>query len=108
MTYYYTTFIKFGIGRATYDAAQEIRSKDIDRDEGVALVKKFDGELPTRFLNELFEYLSINKKIIKKLIICSNNQILMKSALMTYVIALDLPIYGTPKMVNGLRKTVFE
>ncbi len=64
--HYYTTFIKFGIGRATYDAAQEIRSKDIDRDEGVALVKKFDGELPTRFLNELFEYLSINKRDHKK------------------------------------------
>ena len=25
--HYYTTFIKFGIGRATYDAAQEIRSR---------------------------------------------------------------------------------
>ena len=38
--------IKFGIGRATYDAAQEIRSKDIDREEGVSLIKKFDGEYP--------------------------------------------------------------
>jgi N-acetyl sugar amidotransferase len=57
--HYYTTFIKFGIGRATYDASQEIRSGDIDRDEGVALVKKFDGEFPERFIDELFEYLSI-------------------------------------------------
>lgn len=32
--HYYTTFIKFGIGRATYDAAQEIRSGDITREEG--------------------------------------------------------------------------
>ena len=60
--HYYTTFIKFGIGRATYDAAQEIRSGDITREEGVALVKKFDGEYPKRFLPELLEYLSINKK----------------------------------------------
>src|SRR5262249_29140545 len=29
--HYYTTWIKFGIGRATYDAAQEVRSKDITR-----------------------------------------------------------------------------
>ncbi|EFL50826.1 N-acetyl sugar amidotransferase [Solidesulfovibrio fructosivorans JJ]] len=57
--HYYTTFIKFGIGRATYDAAQEIRSGDITRDEGVALVKKFDGEFPERFANEIFHYLSI-------------------------------------------------
>jgi len=57
--HYYTTFIKFGIGRATYDAAQEIRSGDIDRDEGVSLVRRFDGEFPQRFKDEVFEYLSI-------------------------------------------------
>ncbi|HEY1259695.1 MAG TPA: N-acetyl sugar amidotransferase [Stellaceae bacterium] len=58
--HYYTTFIKFGIGRATYDAAQEIRSGDITREEGIALVKRFDGEFPTRFADEIFRYLSID------------------------------------------------
>lgn len=57
--HYYTTFIKFGIGRATYDAAQEIRSNDITREEGVALVKRFDGEFPDRFAEEIFRYLSL-------------------------------------------------
>lgn len=57
--HYYTTHIKFGIGRATYDAAQEIRSRDITRDEGVALVKRFDGEFPERFADEIFRYLSL-------------------------------------------------
>lgn len=57
--HYYCTYIKFGIGRATYDAAQEIRSGEITREEGVALVNKFDGEFPTRFEKELWEYLSI-------------------------------------------------
>jgi N-acetyl sugar amidotransferase len=60
--HYYTTWIKFGIGRATYDAAQEIRSRDITRDEGVALVKRFDGEFPERFADEIFQYLSIPAK----------------------------------------------
>lgn len=60
--HFYTTFIKFGIGHATYDAAQEIRCGDIDRDEGVALVKKFDGEYPARFEKEVFEYMSIREK----------------------------------------------
>lgn len=60
--HYYTTFIKFGIGRATYDAAQEIRSGDINREEGIALVKRFDGEFPERFIDEIFRYLSINPK----------------------------------------------
>lgn len=58
--HYFTTYIKFGIGRATYDASQEVRSGDITREEGVALVKRFDGEFPERFINELFEYLSID------------------------------------------------
>ncbi|HWA36219.1 MAG TPA: N-acetyl sugar amidotransferase, partial [Burkholderiales bacterium] len=60
--HYYTTYIKFGIGRATYDAAQEVRSGDITRDEGVALVKRFDGEFPERFAEEIFRYLSIPAK----------------------------------------------
>jgi N-acetyl sugar amidotransferase len=57
--HYYTTWIKFGIGRASYDAAQEIRSGDITREEGVALVRRFDGEWPSRFEGEIFRYLSL-------------------------------------------------
>ncbi len=64
--HYWTTFIKFGIGRATYDAAQEIRSGDITRDEGVALVKRFDGEWPERFADEIMRYLSIPEKEFPK------------------------------------------
>jgi len=60
--HYYTTYIKFGIGRATYDASQEIRNEEIERDEGVALVRKYDGEFPQRFADEIFEYLSITEK----------------------------------------------
>lgn len=60
--HYYTTFIKFGIGRATYDAAQEVRSGDINREEAVALVRRYDGEFPERFADEIFRYLSIPKE----------------------------------------------
>ena len=59
--FYYTMGIKFGIGRATTDASQEIRSGDITRDEGVLLVNKFDHEFPDRFAEEIFKYLSISK-----------------------------------------------
>ena len=58
--HYFTTLVKFGIGRATYDASQESRSGDITREEGVALVKRFDQEFPERFAEEIFKYLSIN------------------------------------------------
>ena len=60
--FYYTTYIKYGIGRATYDAAQEIRNGEITLDEGRALCKKFDGEYPDRFEKEIFKYLSIDKQ----------------------------------------------
>ncbi len=58
--YYYTTFIKFGIGRATYDAAQEVRSGDITSEEASALIRRYDGEFPTRFEKEIYEYLSLS------------------------------------------------
>ena len=57
--HYYTTGIKFGRGRATEDAAQEIRSGEINREEGIQLVKRYDLEYPDRFEKELFQYLSI-------------------------------------------------
>ena len=60
--HYLTTGVKFGIGRASYDAAQEIRSKDIDREEGVALVKRFDHEFPERFFDEMLLYLSLDSR----------------------------------------------
>lgn len=57
--HYYTTGAKFGLGRASYDAAQEIRSGDIDKEEGIALVRKFDHEFPERFISELLSYMSL-------------------------------------------------
>ena len=60
--HYYTTGVKFGLGRASYDAAQEIRSGDINREEGQALVKRFDHEFPNRFIEELFKYLSLPER----------------------------------------------
>jgi len=60
--HFYCMYIKFGIGRATYDAAQEIRNDKISREEGVALVRKFDGEYPQRYLNELLQYMGISRE----------------------------------------------
>lgn len=58
--HYYTTYIKFGIGRATYDASQEIRNRHITREEGIALVQRFDGEFPDRYFREIMDYLEID------------------------------------------------
>ena len=58
--HYYTTYIKFGIGRATYDASQEIRNRHITREEGCALVKRFDGEFPDRYFEEIMNYIDLD------------------------------------------------
>jgi len=58
--HYHTMYIKFGIGRSTYDSSQEIRNNDITRDEGISLVKRFDGEFPSDFIQDCCEYMDIS------------------------------------------------
>jgi len=59
--HFYTTFIKFGIGRASYDVSQEIKNKHLTREEGKNLVKKFDGEFPKKYFSEVMNYLDIKE-----------------------------------------------
>lgn len=59
--HYFLIHIKFGLGRASYDAAQEIRNEKITREEGINLVKKFDNEFPKKYFREFLEYIDINE-----------------------------------------------
>ena len=61
--HFYTWFIKTGRGRATEDAALEVRNNIINREEAVALVKKYDGEFPKKYFKDLLEYLDLSEKI---------------------------------------------
>ena len=60
--HYYTTYIKFGIGRATYDVSQELRNDHLNIEEGKKLIKKYDGEFPNIYFDEIIDYLDISKK----------------------------------------------
>lgn len=60
--HYYLGFIKFGIGRTTSDAAHEIRDGKITREEGIALVKRYDGEFPRKHFEEFLDYCSISEE----------------------------------------------
>ena len=60
--HYYTWFIKTGRGRATEDAAIEVRNDIITREEAVALVKKYDGEFPKKYLKDILEYLNMSEE----------------------------------------------
>ena len=59
--HYYTTFIKFGIGRSTYDSSQEIRNNKITREEGIALVNRYDAEFPQKYFKEILDYMKISE-----------------------------------------------
>lgn len=65
--HYYTIYIKFGIGRATYDSSQEIRNKHITREEGVALVQRFDGEFPEKYFNEIMDHIGMDTEYFLEL-----------------------------------------
>ncbi len=52
--HYYFALLKFGLGRATSDAAHEIREGLISREDGVALVSRFDAEPPNERTRAIF------------------------------------------------------
>ncbi|MFQ5801305.1 MAG: N-acetyl sugar amidotransferase [Candidatus Methylomirabilales bacterium] len=60
--HYYTTYIKFGLGRASYEASQEIRNKHLTREEGVKLVHRFDGEFPAKYFQEVMDCIGMKPK----------------------------------------------
>ncbi len=66
--HYYTHLVKFGIGRTTFDASQEIRNGHITRDEGIALWEKFEQEFPKRYHQDCLEYLGISDDLFWKTI----------------------------------------
>ena len=60
--HYWCAYIKFGVGRATDEAAQECRHKYITRDEAVSLVKKYDGEFPKKYFKDYLEYTKLEEE----------------------------------------------
>jgi len=66
--HFYLAYIKFGIARATSDAAHEIRDGHLTRDEGVALVRRYDGEFPKKHLPWFLSYLGISESEFQEVI----------------------------------------
>lgn len=60
--FYYTSYIKFGYGRAMSDSTMEVRNGHITKEEGLGLIKQFDGEFPKTYEKEFLEYCSISRE----------------------------------------------
>ncbi len=65
--HYYTTFIKFGVGRTTYEVSQELRNEHLTIEEGKKLIKKYDGEFPKHYFSEIMKYYNIREDHFIKL-----------------------------------------
>jgi N-acetyl sugar amidotransferase len=66
--HYYLMYIKFGFGRATSDAAHEVRDGHITREEAQALVGRFDGEFPSKYFGEFLEYCGISETYFQEVV----------------------------------------
>lgn len=60
--HFYLGYMKFGLGRASRDAQQDIRRHHITREEGVALVRRYDHEFPKKYYNWMLDYLGIQEE----------------------------------------------
>lgn len=59
--HYWTGLLKFGIGRCTHEASQEVRHGHITREEAVNLVKKYDQEFPSKYFDEILDYMDMSE-----------------------------------------------
>lgn len=66
--HYYLAYIKFGIGRTTSDTAHEIRDGKITREEGIALIKRYDHEFPRKYFKEFLDFCSITDEQVQEVI----------------------------------------
>jgi N-acetyl sugar amidotransferase len=60
--HYYMQLVKFGFGRCTSEASTDIRHGHITREEGVALVRKYDTEFPKKYFKDYLDYLDLTEQ----------------------------------------------
>jgi tRNA(Ile)-lysidine synthase TilS/MesJ len=60
--HFYMAYMKFGLGRCSRDAQQDIRRHHITRQEGVALVRRYDHEFPKKYFQWMLGYLDITEQ----------------------------------------------
>lgn len=66
--HYHLAYIKFGIGRTTSDTAHEIRDGKITRDEGIALIKRYDHEFPKKYYPDFLKFCAITDDQVQEVI----------------------------------------
>lgn len=74
----YLKFVKYGFSRATDHACTDIRNNLITREEGIELVKKYDGKYPCYGVKRFMEYSGLTRQAIDQVIDRFTNKNLFK------------------------------
>ena len=74
----YLMYLKFGFGRATQDIGIEIRRGAMTRDQGINLVRLYDGQYPQEYLDDYLNYFNITKKVFDNILYKWTNKKLFK------------------------------
>ena len=75
----YFKWIKYGFGRATDHASLDIRAGKITRDEGLKLVKEFEGKIPEKYMDDFLEDMEITREEFYKIVDKFTNKELFKT-----------------------------
>ncbi len=55
--------MKFGFGKVTEEVSELIRAKKLTRDEGIQLVKKYDGKCGEKYIRKFCQYMDITLEV---------------------------------------------
>lgn len=64
----YFKWIKYGFGRATDHASYDIRAGRITREEGLKLVKKYEGKIPEKYFEDFLNDMEITRDMFYKVV----------------------------------------
>ena len=71
-------FVKYGFGRTTDHVCIDIRNNRISREEGLSLVKKYEGKYPKISIDAFIEYSGMSKAEIDNVLDSYTNPILFQ------------------------------
>lgn len=74
----YFKWIKYGFGRATDHASIDIRAGKITRQEGLKLVKEYEGKIPMKYFDNFLKYLEITREEFYRIVDKFANKSLFK------------------------------
>lgn len=75
----YFKWIKYGYGRATDHASLDIRAGKITREEGLKLVKEFEGKIPEKYMQDFLEDMEITREEFYRIVDKFANKELFKT-----------------------------